>query len=266
MPVEAQPKGKISIVGGSSSIGTDLRPLISKFAPTLTAGRAGCDIFLDLAAPWKVSPSQKGLMSSSILRPISAAVRARANHTIFIPSTVSSLTGEAESYPSYSLSKRHAEEFARAYCFREGMPLTILKPSQVSGNQVTFQEHQPLLYGILDAGESQAEIHIHGTHVSCKNFIHIDDLTAVILRVIQARPTRTYVCAHPENSTCLQIAKAALRSFENNGNISFLSSEPSVPDTIFEVDSSLYNLLELYPQISIEEGIERLAYFRNTTP
>ena len=125
MPVEAQPRGKILIVGGSSSIGTALHPLPSKFAPTLTAGRTGCDIFLDLAAPLENltlsenidviihnaadfgGPSVEEMIEAGNINVIgtlkiyAADVRARAKHLTFTSSILSSLTGEAESYIKY---------------------------------------------------------------------------------------------------------------------------------------------------------------------
>ena len=41
---------KVLIVGGSSSLGQVLQPVLSPFAEVWTAGRAGCDIQLDLCA------------------------------------------------------------------------------------------------------------------------------------------------------------------------------------------------------------------------
>lgn len=40
---------KILIVGGTSSVGKALKPVLSQFSEVITAGRSDCDIILDLS-------------------------------------------------------------------------------------------------------------------------------------------------------------------------------------------------------------------------
>ena len=42
---------RILIVGGASSLAQALKPVLSEFAEVITAGRAGCDVHLDLSDP-----------------------------------------------------------------------------------------------------------------------------------------------------------------------------------------------------------------------
>jgi UDP-glucose 4-epimerase len=42
---------KCVIIGGASSVGVALKPILSAFSEVVTAGRTNCDVALDLTAP-----------------------------------------------------------------------------------------------------------------------------------------------------------------------------------------------------------------------
>ena len=42
---------KILLVGGTSSLAVSLKPILSKYSEVLTAGRSGCDVYIDLMDP-----------------------------------------------------------------------------------------------------------------------------------------------------------------------------------------------------------------------
>lgn len=279
---------KILIVGGMSTLSTCLKPVLSKFSEVITAGRCNCDLYIDLndpidkisfpndmdavihtAAHFGGTTAKEIFEAESInalgtLKVCQAAVQAKARHFILISSIFSSLNKNSAHYSIYALSKKHSEELAEFYCSTHSLPLTILRPSQVYGKEDVFRLNQPFFYLIVDKAEKGEQITIYGSNDALRNYIYIDDLTNIIAKVVQNKIEGTYPCSYPTDIRYSQIAKAAYSAFNNKGNVHFLKERADIPDNIFGKDESLYDKIGFYPQISIEEGMKKIAQYRKT--
>ena len=277
---------KILIVGGRSSLGRALKPVLLRIGDVITVGRKDCDINFDLndsiekiklpdnidvvintAAHFGGKTAEEVLEAENVnvlgtLKLCQAAVLAKAKQYILISSMSSCVNKNSEYYGIYSLSKKHSEEIAQYYCSTHSLPLTILRPSQIYGNEDYFRKHQPFLYTIIDRAEKGENITIYGSRDALRNYIYIDDLTNIILKVVQKKIKGTYSCTYPTNLTYSQIAKAAISAFGSKGRILFLKDKPDIPDNIFKNDNSLYKKIDFYPQITIKEGMLKIALFR----
>ena len=280
---------KTLIVGGNSSLGRTLIPVFSEFSTVITAGKTNCNIQLDLldpieeiifpddldvvinaAASFGGNTSREILESESVnvlgtLKLCEEAVRIKVRHFVLISSIFSCLKEDSEYFNIYALSKKHAEEVARFYCSSNSLPLSVLRPSQIYGDEEYFRRHQPFLYTMVNNAERGEDIVIYGSNDARRNYIHVDDLVKIIVKVVQNRVEGTYSCMYPEDMTYSQIAKAALSAFNSKGKISYLRSKEDIHDNVFEKDDSLYKKIEFYPQISIEEGMRRIARYRGTS-
>ena len=267
-------------------MGRALGPVLSAFSEVITAGRKYCDINLDLNDPIeKISlprdidvvihtaahfggKTPKEILEAEdvnvlgTLKLCQAAVRAKARMFILISSIFSCLNKNSAHYSIYALSKKHSEEIAEFYCSTHSLSLTILKPSQLYGNGDNFRVHQPFFYAIVDKAEKGEDITIYGSHDALRNYIHVDDLTNIISRVVHNKIEGIYPCMHTTDVTFSQIAKAALSAFNSKGKIQFLKEKADIPDNIFKKDTSLYKKIGFYPQISIEDGMKRIALYR----
>ena len=279
---------KILVIGGTSSLGNALKPVLSEFSEVVTAGRKDCDITLDISEPMeKISipfnidtvihmaanfvdtTPQEILQTETVnalgtLKLCLAAAQAKVKHFILISSMSACLKENSEYYSLYSLSKKHSEELASFICTKLFLPLTILRPSQIYGNEESFKKHQPFIYSMINKAESGEDITIYGSHDALRNYIHVDDLTKIISKVVQNKIEGIYSCMYSSNVTYSQIAKAALSAFKSKAKIRFLKNKPNIPDNIFEKDNSLYEKIEFYPQISIEEGMKKIALYRSS--
>jgi nucleoside-diphosphate-sugar epimerase len=274
---------KVVIVGGTSSLGSNLRTVLAESCEVITAGRTNCDLALDLTWPLEriVLPNDidvivhtaahfGGKTAADIveaehvnvlgtLKLCQAAVGAKARHFILISSIFASLKEDSEHHSIYALSKRHAEDVARFVCATHSLPLTVLQPSQIYGAGPRFRARQPFLHAMMDKAKKGEDILLYGTRDPRRNFIYIDDLTAVISRVIDARIVGTYSCQHPSNVTYSQIAKAAFEAFGTRGSVSFLRDKPDIPDNVFAADDALYEAIGFRPSTTIEDGLRRIA-------
>ncbi len=274
---------KVVIVGGTSSLGSALRLALSGSCEVITAGRTNCDLALDLTWPREqmVLPDDVdvivhtaahfgGKTAADIvaaenvnvlgtLKLCQAAATANARHFILISSIFASLKEGSEHHSIYALSKRHAEDVARFVCATHSLHLTVLRPSQIYGAGARFRVHQPFLHAMMEKAKKGEDIVLYGTRDPQRNFIYIDDLTAVISKVIDGRIVGTYSCQHPSNVTYCQIAKAAFEAFDTRGSVRFLRDKPDIPDNIFAADDALYEALRFRPSTTIEDGLRRIA-------
>jgi nucleoside-diphosphate-sugar epimerase len=274
---------KVLIIGGTSSLGRALKPVLTGFSEIITAGRKDCDITIDLndppekiiipdhvdtiihtAADFGGKSAKEILDAESVnvlgtLKLCQAAVQAKSKHFIFISSIYAGLNENAAQHSIYALSKKHAEEVAKFYCSAHALPLTILRPSPIYGNDDSFRRHQPFFYTILDKAANGEDVTLYGSHDPLRNYIHIDDLTNIIAKVVQNKITGTYPCTQTTDVTYSQIARTALTAFNSKGSVHFLKDKPDIPDNIFEKDDTLYKKINFYPAISMEEGIKLIA-------
>lgn len=279
---------KILLVGGNSSLGKELYQVLSNNYEVVTAGISNCDIYLDLTDSFSYtlfpndldviinSAASFGGMSDNeildaeivnvlgTLKLCQAASAIKVKHFVLISSIYSNLDEDSSFYNSYSLSKRHGEELSKYYCRINSLPLTILQPSPIYGVQDLFRKNQPLLYSIIDRAQKGEDFIINGSKDPLRNFIFVDDLTKIILLVIQNRIEGVFSCTHPENISFSQIAKVANSMCENSSKILFNNTFDDIPDKIFINDDKLYKLIDFYPKTSIAEGIKKIINYRNS--
>lgn len=280
---------RIVIVGGASSLAQALIPVLSAFAEVMTAGRRGCDIPLDLrAAAERVelprdtdfvvntaacygggTPDEmletEGVNALGVLKLCRSCTEAGIKHLVQISSIFACLGEDSPFYSIYALSKRHADEVARLYSAQFGLPLTILRPSQMYGVGESSRKHQPFLSSIIDRAATNVDVLLSGSHDALRNFIHVEDVARIVALAIQHGIEGTYSCANAKNVTYAEVAAAAIEAFGSTSKIRYVAEEPDVPDNIFEPDESLYRAIGFYPQISIADGMEKEAAYRKAS-
>ena len=277
---------RILIVGGTSSLAHALRPVLAEFAEVIIAGRAGCDVYLDLTDPAEkieilrdadvvinaaahfggnsfaemLAAEQVNVLGA--LKLCQACTKAKVRHLVSI-SSINACLGEASSYYGiYSLSKKQADEVVQLFCSSFNLPYTILRPSQLYGNEDTFRKHQTFLYASIDKAETDKDINIYGNHDALRNYLHIEDLAKIISLVITKEVKGLYSCTNMADVSFSAIAKAAIEAFHSTSRVVFLKEMKDIEDNVFPYDYSLYKMLDYFPQISMAEGVKRIASYR----
>jgi nucleoside-diphosphate-sugar epimerase len=274
---------KVLLAGGNSTLANALRPAMSPFAEVLTAGRAGCDVELDLAWPadrfvlpegldtvihlgahfggndFEAMEAAETVNVLGALKLAQACHGAGVGHLVQISSIFAGLNENAPFFNVYALSKRHAEELTALYCRNAGLPLAIIRPAQLYGEGEAFRRHQPFIYALMDRAQRGEDITLFGSNDAQRNFIHIEDVAEVIARVVRQRIEGRYTCASPANVRFSEIAAAAVAAFGSASAIRFDADKPDVADNGFAADDTLYRLVDYAPRISIEQGLAREA-------
>lgn len=278
---------RILLVGGNSVLARAVAPKLGSFSELMTAGRSGCDFELDLSwsaecielpdnLDWVINFSAQfgGIEFADLLaveevnvlgslKLAHACSRAQVGNFLQVSSILVELTKESPFYSPYAMSKRHAEELLDYYCTKREVALTVLRPSRIYGEGDSFRKHQPFLYDVLDKVQRGDHIVLHGENDSLRNFIHVDDVSEVISRVIGQGVEGFYDCANLSNLRLSEIVSFAIEAFGSNSEVSFDEAKPDIPDNGFECDDTLYDLIDFHPKITIQEGFRREVLLRN---
>lgn len=263
-----------------------LMPVLAEFAEVITAGRTGCNVHLDLSDPVKniELPQDIDVVINTaanfggngfeemlqaetvnvlgVLKICQACAQAQIKQLVLISSIYACLDTSSPFYNFYTLSKKHSDEVAQLYSSIVGLPLTILRPSQFYGVGETFRKHQPFLFTIIDKAMNNEDILIYGSNDAQRNFIHVEDVAKIIASVIKLKIEGIYTCMNNENISYSEVAVAAIEAFGSKSSIKFMKEQPDIPDNIFELDDSLFRLINYYPQISISLGMKKEAAYR----
>lgn len=279
---------KVLVAGSSSTLASKLIPELQQFAQVVTAGRSGADVpinlldtefklpqdittVVQLAAHFGgkdfssiVAAEQLNVMGS--LRLCHAAKQAGTKHFVYISTIFATLPADSPFYSSYSLSKRHAEETLALYCKNAELELTIIRPGQFYGTGPAFRKHQPFLYSIADKAEHNEPIEFYGKQDALRNYIHVEDLAHIVALAVKNQLTGTYNCVAMQNISYSAIAKAAIKAFRSSSSIRFLHDKPDIQHNAIDADPLLFQLLNYFPQISMELGMEQEAAYRRQQP
>ncbi|HEX3568975.1 MAG TPA: NAD(P)-dependent oxidoreductase [Candidatus Saccharimonadales bacterium] len=276
-------KKTILVIGANAALAKAVIPVLSKGNTIITAGRKNCDIVCDITRPIKIPDGIDVLINFAAsfggerddeivdalqtnvlgtLEICKAAKKAHVAHVVLISSIFTLLDDTSPFYSIYALTKKHADELALFYCKRNGIPLTILRPSRIYGDENTFEKNQQFLYHMVDHAQKGEDIVLYGTNDAARNYIHSSDLAEIVRRVIDRRHEGVYACTSPKNSTYSQIAHAAQRIFGRGGSVRFAADKPDIPSDTFPLDQAIYKKIAYQPTISMEAGLERIKKYR----
>jgi len=245
---------------GNSTISRALKNLVPN---AIIAGRKDSDIYFDLnenqSLPWSeslvytianFSEDLAEAMKTNVYDFTRFCELERTDHFIFISSV------DVNKNSSYSITKRLAEEVLFFKQIETKTPLTILRPTRLLSADPQSVSHQPFFYDLLRKIKNNEKVSVTQTY---RNFLFVEDLAKIILKVIEKRITGVYPCYFPTNffyPILAQIAKEVLNSsseieIDLDGQSFICSSEPIL-------DLSLYNKINWFPQIGMKEMIERI--------
>ncbi len=275
------------LFGGRSSLAQHLIPLLMTHSNVLTAGRMDCDIKADLTTPLDFSLFPRKLDAITLtaasfggneLSHMVNAVEVNVAGTLkvcdlarvtncslltIISTSFVSLAQNSPFYSIYALSKKHCEEVAQWYCQKYNIPLLIIRPSQIYGAGDSFKKHQPFFFSILDKVANTEDVTLYGHHDPKRNYIHVEDVASAINRAVKQKLTGLYACVAPASTSYGQVTKTAIKVFNSSSKLIFLKNKPNIPDNECEIETELYEALNWFPAISLEDGIRRIAQSRS---
>lgn len=271
-------KKTILVVGANSTLAKAAMPVLAEGNTIISAGRHGCEVYVDLAKEITIpdgvdvivnfAASFGGDKDEEIVEAINTnilgmarlcmAAKDRAKHIINI-STIFALFDETSpGYSSYSITKKQGDETALFYCKQHNIPLAILRPSRIYGDNKDFAKHQPFLYRIIDNVSAGKDVSLFGAHDASRNYLHVADFGRIVAEVIKRQLEGIYTCPYPSNITYSEIVNTAQRLFNKGGELHFIKDKPAIQDDTFPLSTTLYEKIGFRPDISMEQGIMRM--------
>jgi nucleoside-diphosphate-sugar epimerase len=271
---------RILITGGNSSVSRYVRPLLSKDYEVITIGRRDCDINLDpnrsladqlpnhvdivihTAAAFGRETEDEIYETEkyNVLNTMNLCFQLRkmnVKHFIHISSIFVHLEDISPYYTIYSISKRHSEEIVKFCLKREEIPYTILRPSQLYGNDPSFIEHHPFLYQIIEMASKGQKVSLYGKHGASANYLHIKDFVEVLYRVVKNGVLGEYDCTTLTPNTYLEIARVVFELTNNTVAIEFEKDKEELGN-VFTYDDTIYKRVNYYPKVSIKGGLSEI--------
>jgi nucleoside-diphosphate-sugar epimerase len=276
-------KTKILVIGANSNLAKAVIPVLAKDNTVITAGKSGCDVYcnvtkdvsipsgtdvvINFAASFGGNSDKEMLeaFNTNVLGTLNICKSAKAaavKHVINISTIFTVLDNTSPSYSIYAMTKKQADELAQLYCGLNHIPLTILRPSRIYGDSDGFRKNQPFFYQLIDKAKKGEAISIYGKNDAHRNYIHCADIAEIISNIVTQHIEGVYACTHPDDVTYSQIAQIAQKIFNRGGTVSFLDDKPDIPDDSFEADSIIYDKINYWPVISMEDGIRRIKAYR----
>lgn len=275
---------KVLLVGSSSALASVLLPKLKTFAEVICAGRsekapyhinltseyelpAEVDTLIHLAADFG-GPDADSLLRAEqtnaigTLRLYQKSTQARVKHFIYISSIYSTLPVTSHLYSAYALSKKHAEDLLLFSSKTAETKLTILRPGPFYGAGPNFKCHQPFLQQIIDKTYKGEDIELYGTHDALRNYLHVEDLAAVLAQLVIKQTTGVYSCLALQNISLISIAETAAEVFNSRSRVHFNPAKADIPDIIFPPDDTLYRELDCFPKLSFRAGMVLEAEYR----
>lgn len=271
---------RILIIGGNSSVSRHLKPLLSENHEIITVGRRDCDINLNRN---KSLADQLPDHADIVIHTAAAFGRAtdkeiyetekynvldtmdlcfhlkkmNVKHFIFISSIFVHLKKTSPLHSIYNISKQHAEEIIE-YCLkRDEISYTILRPSQLYGNDPAFIKHHPFLYQLIEMAAKGEKITLFGKIGGSANYLHINDFTETIYRVIKKGVFGVYDCTTKTPNTYLEIARKVFELTNNPVDIEFIKDRKESGQG-FTFDDTIYKKIDFFPKMSIKDGLSEI--------
>jgi len=198
-----------------------------------------------------------------VLNACRIARQAEAGHLLLV-STVSACYGPQDShYGIYSMSKRHGDELAQLYCRQSGLPLTILRPSQLYDADSKCRKHQPLFYAIVDKAQAGEDMAFFGSNDALRNFLFLDDFADVVARTVKHHVLGVFNCAAISPVRLSEIAAVAREVFGRGGQTVFQHDRPDIADLPFiDGQQSLFSAIGYVPATALRQGLLRIKRAR----
>lgn len=270
---------KILIVGGRSSLGTELARQWESCAQVLTAGHSGCDLefalgrdeipalpqgidlVVNTAAHFGGSAKPADLAASievnvvGALRLAQACQQAGVARLVQVSSIFALLPVDSPLQSAYVASKRQADEALLLACAASGLALTIVRPSQFVGVGQTLRRHQPFLATLLDKAAQGQIIELWGSGRAQRNFVHVSDVARAIVQLAERNISGVFACQSPMNHSIAEVARGAIAAFGGRSTMRLLEDKPDPPDNTLPIDPTLHQLLGFVPAVSLQDWL-----------
>jgi UDP-glucose 4-epimerase len=164
----------------------------------------------------------------------------------------------------YGWNKLMAEQICREYHVIYKLSTAIIRPFSVYGRGLRKQ----LLWDICRKLQQSDNISLYGTGNESRDFIHVDDLCAVLIKIVDNSPFNCtiYNAAAGEETRISQIAAIFEKNYPGNKRISFSGEEKKGDPVNWRAGIAAIVQLGFTPSVKLDHGIKDYIDWYLTLP
>ena len=211
-------------------------------------------------------PEDDFLMNTAMTCSMLEALRAAAPDCHFIFPSSAAVYGDPVALPivegalpapisPYGFHKLQAEQLCREYSEVHGMTTTTLRIFSAYGPRLRRQ----VVWDICRKALTEPTVHLQGTGLESRDFIHVRDIAAAISVVASSDRTprhNTYNLASGRETSISDLADLVLSTLGLEVDVAFDAVDtPGMPGN-WRADISRLRAAGFEPQVSLEDGID----------
>lgn len=234
---------------------------LQKMEPKIMSNNLNVDVIIHCAASFS-GDDVDGCIKNGIINTIGTiriaelAIKLKCKKIIYVSTIFSYKHVDNEYYGSYGISKKHGAEYLELICRNAGINFIELLVSQIYDEYGEAKKHQSFFYNIIDKASRGEEITIYGNLDATRNFLFIEDLVAIIERIINKKKIGKFYCCFPRSYKISEVAKVAYSVFGNSGKVNFDLTKDRLKKVYIPSDyDNLYNSINYTPQTDLFKGI-----------
>ena len=170
----------------------------------------------------------------------------------------------------YSAGKAAAEHFISAFCHQYGCRATILRPSNVYGQGQTCREGFGIIPAAFNALVNDSEFTIWGGGETVRDYLNIDDFTALCGNVLTRSMTATVSTFNASSGNAVSVDEllAAIERITGKALRRNYRQPRSIDVSRIVLDNSKTRAaFDWQPSVELDQGLERAwQWFQNNRP
>jgi UDP-glucose 4-epimerase len=163
----------------------------------------------------------------------------------------------------YGASKLASEYFGRCLATANNSAITALRLFNVYGPRA-FTPSQSVVNQFVKKMEASQSIQIHGDGLQTRDFVHVKDVIRAFLAAgtLTAHREEHYACCNicsGEATSILELSELVARWFGRPPLIEYSARRPGDLIHSFGTQNEMQNLLGIFPEIGLSDGISELV-------
>lgn len=166
---------------------------------------------------------------------------------------------------NYGYSKLIIENYIRYKSNISPLSYIILRPSNVYGKYQSFNGNQGFISVAINKIQNDKVINIWGTGKTIRDYIHVDDLTAILKKILVKHISNSsFNLSTGIGFSLLEIIKIIENNLNKNAILSFNSERIVDANSVILDNSKILDIID-HNFISIQEGINsQINHFKTT--
>lgn len=164
----------------------------------------------------------------------------------------------------YGLNKVHAEQYIEYYSMLYDINFSIIRPSNPYGKGQRYDGLQGVISSMLFNILSENVISVWGDGSAVRDYIYIDDMSSLLVRMIENGSSGTYNVSAGMSYSVNELLKIAEKVTDLKARVSYVGDKKFSVDKVVLDSTRVRTQFDWAPEINIEEGMSKQVEWLST--